>query len=129
MICIFEHAVALIPINERTVAANSVGGSVYINTENVLPNNPKILSGIFGSQWSDSVIKTQNFIYGVDTVSKKIWRTNGQSFEVISDFVIQKFLNDNITLTETEITSIIGIRNVKTHYNASKHDVMFTFYD
>ncbi len=68
-------------------------------------------------------------MYGVDTVAKKIWRTNGETFEVISDFKIQKYLNDNITLKEREKTPIIGIRNVKTHYNAYKQDVMFTFYD
>lgn len=50
-------------------------------------------------------------------------------FEIISDFKIQKFLNDNISLSERELTPIIGIRNVKTHYNAYKQDIMFTFYD
>jgi hypothetical protein len=25
--------------------------------------------------------------------------------------------------------AVLGIRNVKTHYNDFKHDVMFTFYD
>ena len=66
---------------------------------------------------------------GTDTVGKKIWRTNGQTFDIISDFRVEKFLIDNISLTETEKTPIIGIRNVKTHYNAFKSDVMFTFYD
>ena len=42
---------------------------------------------------------------------------------------LQRFLNDNITLTEREKTPIMGIRNVKTHYNNFKHDVMFTFYN
>ena len=68
-------------------------------------------------------------IYGVDTVAKKIWRTNGDSFECISDFKIQEFLNHNISLTERELEPIIGVRNVKTHYNRFKQDVMFTFYD
>ena len=35
----------------------------------------------------------------------------------------------NITLNELELEPILGIRNVKTHYNAFKGDVMFTFYD
>ena len=38
-------------------------------------------------------------------------------------------MNDNITLTERETDPIVGIRNVKTHYNAFKNDIMFTFYD
>ena len=129
LLCVFEHGVALIPVNERAVAGEGAGGNIYINTSNVLPENPKIISDTFGSQWKDSVIKTPIGIYGVDTVGKKIWRTNGEDFECISDFKVQEFLNKNITLTEREIDPIIGIRNVKTHYNKFKHDVMFTFYD
>lgn len=129
LLCVFEHGVALIPVNERAVAGEGAGGNIYINTSNVLPENPKVISDTFGSQWKDSVIKTPMGIYGIDTVGKKIWRTNGESFECISDFKVQEFLNKNITLTEREIDPIIGIRNVKTHYNKFKHDVMFTFYD
>lgn len=129
LLCVFEHGVALIPVNERAVAGEGAGGNIYINTSNVLPENPKIISDTFGSQWKDSIIKTPTGIYGVDTVGKKIWRTNGENFECISDFKVQEFLNKNITLTEREIDPIIGIRNVKTHYNKFKHDVMFTFYD
>jgi hypothetical protein len=88
-----------------------------------------ILSDMFGSQWPESVILTPTAVYGVDTVAKKIWKCNGESVQVISDFTVQKFLNDNITLKEQETSPIIGIRNVKSHYNAFKKDVMFTFYD
>ncbi len=129
IIAIFEHGVALIPVNERAVAGQGAGGNVFINTSNVLPENPKVLSDTFGTQWTESVVKTPYFIYGVDTVGKKIWRTNGQTFETISDFKLQKFLNDNITLSESEKTPVVGLRNVKSHYNAFKKDVMFTFYD
>ena len=129
LVCVFEHGTALIPVNERAVAGSGAGGEVFINTSNVLPQNPRMLSDMYGSQWPESVIKTPYYVYGVDTVGKKIWRTNGQQFEIISDFKVQKFLNNNITLSERELTPIIGIRNVKTHYNAFKQDVMFTFYD
>ena len=129
LICVFEHGVALIPVNERAVAGEGAGGNVYINTSNVLPENPKIISDTFGSQWKDSVIKTPMGVYGVDTIGKKIWRTNGESFECISDFKVQEFLNQNISLGERELEPIIGVRNVKTHYNRYKQDVMFTFYD
>lgn len=129
LICVFEHGIALISVNERAIAGESTSGNIYINTSNVLPENPKIISDTFGSQWKDSIIKTPYGIYGVDTIGKKIWRTNGDTFECISDFQIQEFLNNNISLSEREITPIIGIRNVKTHYNKFKSDVMFTFYD
>ena len=129
LVCVFEHGVAIIPVNERAIAASGAGGNAYINTSNVLPENPNVLSDKFGSQWRESIIKTPKAIYGVDTVAKKIWRTNGQIFECISDFKVQEFLNQNISLTERELTPIIGIRNVKTHFNKFKNDVMFTFYD
>lgn len=131
LLAVFEHGLAIIPVNERTVAGGSEGGDVFINTNNVLPLNPNMLSDSIGTQWPESVIKTNHYIYGVDTVAKKIWRVGllTPQLELISDLKVQKFLNDNITLTERELTPIIGIRNVKTHYNAFKNDVMFTFYD
>lgn len=129
LLCVFEHGIGLIPVNERALAGEGSGGAVYINTSNVLPENPKIISDKYGSQWRESIIKTPTAVYGVDTTANKIWKTNGDSIEYISDFRIQEFLNKNISLTERELTPIIGIRNVKTHYNAFKGDVMFTFYD
>ena len=136
LLCVFEHGIAVIPVNERAVAGEGAGGNVYINTSNVLPENPKIISDMFGSQWAESVLKvpgrtgdSPQYVYGVDTVAKKIWRTDGNSLECISDFRVQEFLNNNITLGERELTPIIGIRNVKTVYNSYKRDVMFTFYD
>ena len=129
LLCVFEHGVCLIPVNERAVAGQGSGGNIYINTSNVLPENPKIISDKFGSQWKESIIQTPKFIYGVDTVGKKIWRTNGDMFECISDFKIQEFLNNNISLTERELEPVIGVRNVKSHYNEFKQDLMFTFYD
>ena len=136
LLCVFEHGVALIPVNERTIAGEGVGGPVYINTSNVLPENPIVLSDMYGSQWADSVLKVPGktgdavqYVYGVDTIAKKIWRTDGRSFQCISDMRVQEFLNNNITLGERELTPILGIRNVKTVYNAFKRDVLFTFYD
>lgn len=130
LICVFEHGVVLLPVNERIQTGEGNGGAIFINTKNVLPENPQIvLSDMIGSQWAESVVKTPYAVYGVDTVAKKIWRTDGKNLETISDFKVNKFLVDNLPLSERETTPIIGIRNVKTHYNANKNDVMFTFYD
>ena len=100
-----ENGIVLIPVNERAVAGEGDGGNIYINTSNVLPENPRVISSDFGSIWQDSIIKTQGMIYGVDTIAKKIWRTNGQTFETISDLRVQKFLNDNINLNESDKNS------------------------
>lgn len=130
LIAIMENGVLLIPINERALAGEGDGGNIYINTSNVLPENPKVLSSNFGSIWQDSIIiTTENKIYGVDTIAKKIWRTDGQSFETLSDLTVQKFLNDNINLKESDKIPTVGIKNVKTHYNSFKGDIMFTFYN
>lgn len=130
LICVFEHGVVYLPVNERVATSNSEGEDVYLTTNTVIPETiSTVVSDTFGSQWSDSIIKTPYGIYGVDTVGKKIWVTDGTNLQCISDFKVNKFLVDNLSLSERETSPIIGIRNVKTHYNANKHDVMFTFYD
>ena len=136
LIVVFEHGIGFLEINERAVAAQAQSGNVYITSNNVLPEKVTILSDAFGSQWADSVLKvpvntgdTSSVIFGVDTVAKKIWMCDGRNVTCISDFKVQEFLNNNITLGERDLTPIIGVRNVKTVYNAYKQDVMFTFYD
>jgi len=123
-----EHGCILIPVNERAIAGEGQGGNVYINTSNVLPENPKVMSDLFGSTWAESVIKTKTGIYGIDTVSKKLWKFSGENLSCISDLKVQKFLNDNIDLRESDKLPTIGLRNVKSHYNKNKGDIMFTFY-
>ena len=129
LIIVFEHAVALAKVNENALIPTDDGTLIAVGAIKPLSTTPIMISTDFGSQWPESVIKTPNYVYGVDTVGKKIWRTDGKQLELISDFKVQKFLNDNISLTEKELTPIIGVRNVKTHYNAFKNDVLFTFYD
>jgi len=127
LMVVFENGVAMLQINERALAGSE--GQIFIKGVGVLPENVLPLSVDYGSSWKDSIMQTVHWVYGVDATAKKIWRTDGQKFEIISDFKVQKFLNDNITLGETEKTPMIALRNVKTHYNAFKGDVMFTFYD
>ena len=127
LIVIMEHGVLLIPVNERTLMKNEAGENVYINTDTVLPKNPRVLSNTFGSLWPNSIVKTSKFIYGLDTVGKKIWRTNGENFDIMSDLKVQKFLNDNIHLKESDNAELVGTNVMTTHYNAFKGDIMFTF--
>lgn len=132
IIAIFEHGICLLPVNERTQTASSEGGAIFINTNNVLPENPSsIISDRYGTQWPESVVQTPSAVYGVDTVAKKIWRIGLADLQLtcISDSKVQHFLNENIQLGEFVTTPIIGVRNVKSHYNAFKYDVMFTFYN
>ena len=127
LVAIMEHGILLIPVNERAMMKNESGENVYINTDIVLPKNPRVISNTYGSIWPDAITKTSRFIYGIDTVAKKIWRTNGELFELISDLKVQKFLNDNISLKESDTDDSIGVNMVKTHYNAFKQDISFVF--
>ena len=117
LIVVFEHGIGLITINNSAEHSSQILSDLTV------------ISDTYGSQWKDSIIKTPSGVYGVDTVAKKIWRVRNGKLELISDMKVQEFLNQNITLSERELTPILGIRNVKTLYNAFKHDIMFTFYD
>ena len=117
LLIVFEHGIGLVSINNSAEHPSQILSDL------------NIISDTYGSQWKDSIIKTPSGIYGVDTVAKKIWRVKEGQIELISDMRVQEFLNQNISLTERELTPIMGVRNVKTVYNAFKHDIMFTFYD
>ena len=117
LLIIFEHGIGMVSINNSAEHSSQILSDL------------NIISDTYGSQWRESIIKTPSGVYGVDTVAKKIWRVREGQIELISDMKIQEFLNQNISLSERELSPIIGVRNVKTFYNAFKHDVMFTFYD
>lgn len=125
LLVVCEHGIMLISVNERALAGEGTGGFIYINTSNVLPENPRIISDTYGSKFPESVIKTPYGVFGIDESSKKIWFTDGSSIRIISDYKIQKFLNENLDLDSIKI----GQKNIKTHYNAYKNDVMFTLYN
>ena len=117
LMVIFEHGIGVVTIDNTSEYASQVLSDLTV------------ISDTYGSQWKDSVIYTPSGVYGVDTVAKKIWRVKDGKIELLSDLRVQEFLNQNLTLSERELTPILGIRNVKTIYNAFKHDIMFTFYD
>ena len=130
LLCVFEHGIGILPINEKALLATQSGQSIHMYGAGVLQNQVTVISPDFGSIWQESIIKTPIGVYGVDTYAKKIWRvTYNNSFETISDMKVQRFLNDNIKLSESDKKPIIGIKNVKTHFNNFKGDVMFTFYN
>lgn len=129
LVCVCEHAILILPVHERIAAGAGVGGDVFVNQKTILPESPTVVSETFGSMWKDSVIATDAAVYGVDTVARKIWKFSSQGLELISDLKLSKFLNHNIDLSEFDKEDYVAHINVKTHYNAFKHDVMFTFYN
>ena len=130
LLCIFEHGIGVIPVNEKALLSTQSGQSIHMYGAGVLQNQISVISPDFGSIWQESIIRTPRGVYGVDTYAKKIWRvTYNGGFETISDMKVQRFLNDNIKLSEEDKKPIIGIKNVKTHFNNFKGDIMFTFYN
>lgn len=130
LFCAFEHGLAILPINEKALIQTTTGQSIHMYGAGVIQNQVSLISSDFGSIWQESIIQTPIGIYGVDTYAKKIWRfSKSNGFEIISDMRIQRFLNDNILLREDDKYPTVALRNVKSHYNNYKGDVMFTFYN
>lgn len=126
LLVVCEHGVMLVPVNERALVSEADGGPIVVNSTNVLPENPKIISDTYGSQWEESIISTPYGVYGVDASNKKIWWTDGNTLKTISDFKVQEFLNNYLQVSQVkDITKC----NIKTHYIKYKNDVIFTLYD
>lgn len=128
LFCVFEHGLAVLPVNEKALMQTTTEQTIHIYGHGVLPEQMSIVSQDYGSKYADSIIRTPLGIYGIDVDAKKIWRfTDKQGFETISDMKIESFLNQNLNwkyLTPVEINT----RDVRTHYNSFKGDVIFTWY-
>lgn len=124
--CVFEHGCGIIPINEKALMQTTTGESIHIYGAGVIPEKITIISANYGSIWHDSIIKTPNGIYGVDTSTNKIWRFNNKGFALISDFRVQRWLNEHIKFSSNQVQ--LKDNNIKAHYNHNKSDVIFTFY-
>ena len=130
LLAIFEHGITIIPVNEKALLATNTGQSIHMYGAGVLQNQMTVISQDYGSIWPESIIRTPIGVYGVDTYAKKIWRFSAdKNLELISDAKIQRFLNDHIRLKEKDKYPTVALRNIKTHYNNYKGDIMFTFYN
>ena len=130
LLAIFEHGITIIPVNEKALLSTNTGQSIHMYGAGVLQNQMTVISQDYGSIWPESIIRTPIGVYGVDTYAKKIWRFSASNnLELISDAKIQRFLNDHIRLKEKDKYPTVALRNVKSHYNNYKGDIMFTFYN
>lgn len=127
LLCIMEHACALITVQPRAALSAGSTDNVYINTSNILDDRLSLLlTDTYGTTWEDAVVETPQGVYGIDTFAKKIWFISNQSFNIISDNVIASFLNDNLNITNEKFR--LGELRIKAHYNLGKQDVIFTCY-
>ena len=130
LLAIFEHGITIIPVNEKALLSTNTGQSIHMYGAGVLQNQMTVISQDYGSIWPESIIRTPIGVYGVDTYAKKIWRFSADNnLQLISDAKIQRFLNDHIRLKEKDKYPTVALRNVKSHYNNYKGDIMFTFYN
>lgn len=130
VILVFENGVGIIPIQERVLAGSGLGGEVFINSGEVLPDKPIILSDRFGCGFSQCVVQGNVALYGVDFLHKKIWRTDGKSFEVISDFKVHDILErimPNISFNDLLSHTIAPFACA--HFDKVTGDVLFSFMD
>lgn len=130
LLAIFEHGITIVPVNEKALLNTTAGQSIHLYGDGVLQKQMTVISQDYGTIWKESIIRTPLGVYGVDTYAKKIWRfSQDKGLELISDAKIQRYLNDHIKLKEKDKYPIIALRNVKSHYNNYKGDIMFTFYN
>ena len=113
---VFEHGIGILGVNSKVLLSTDSGAEVHISGAGVLDDKVRVISGYYGSQHKESIIRTPNGFYGVDALSNKIWKFNSDGFIIISDRCIEKVLNN--ILSQSNIT-------IKTHYNHYKNDVMF----
>lgn len=125
--CIFETGVGVVPINQRTMVSQETGG-VFLDNAEVLAQKMQIISSEYGSDQQFSIIKTDNFVYGVDLSKNKIWRvsSNGgqHTLDIISDFAVQTILNQyKKRLLSNSLNNL-----VKTNYDRERNNVIFTYF-
>ena len=72
LFCVFEHGLAIIPVNEKALLQTTEGANIHMYGTGVLQKQVVLISDSVGSTWKDSIIKTPVAIYGVDTENHKI---------------------------------------------------------
>jgi len=130
LLAVFEFGIALIPVSERVGGVGDSAGSVFFDSIAVLAEAKYVryLSEIYGSTWQQSVISTNNGVYGVDTNAGKIWRVSN-GLELISDFKVQSFIRSEVQPKFKGKNQNMLTKNIHTYFDKLKNSVMFHFLD
>ena len=125
---VMEHGVGLVPVNPKALMQTTTGEMIHIYGYGVLPDEITIVSQDYGSKYEHSVIRTPIGIYGIDVDARKVWRfSDKQGFQTISDMKVETYLKDWLENQKRVVK--MGISDIRTHYNAKKGDLIFTWYD
>jgi hypothetical protein len=121
----FDSGVITVGVDERSMLPGSEG-NIFMDSADALAPKSEVKSTIVGSDQPKSVIATSNVVYGVDTDKYKVWRTDGTKFEVISDLLVQSWLQDTITTFKSSLNKDYKFV-VYTTYDSKKSELLFTF--
>ena len=88
LLTVFEHAIAIVPINEKALIQTTTGQNIHMYGSGVLQKQMTIISDMYGSIWKDSIIRTPRAVYGVDTYTKKF---GDFLIEVLNLYLILQF--------------------------------------
>ena len=126
LLVVMEHGIGVVGVNEQVLLQTNTADTIHIYGHGVLSDHMQMISQDFGSKYEHSVIRTPIGVYGIDTDARKVWRVSTQKgFETLSDMKIESYLNDELG---TNASIDLPLVDVRTHYNATKGDIMFTFF-
>ena len=126
LLVVMEHGIGVVGVNEQALMQTNTADTIHIYGHSVLSDHMQIISPDYGSKYEHSVIRTPIGVYGIDTDARKIWRiSTPKGFETLSDMKIESYLNDELGTNKSIDLPLVDIR---THYNATKGDIMFTFF-
>lgn len=128
LVAAHSNGVYLIGINDHQLLSQENEQAVYAGSVNVLSEKPVPLSSKLGTRYPRSVEKSDRFVYGVDAGRGKIWRTDGQTFEVISDNVVESLLKGFLYQMQG-LDEIPGERYIASFYDPSKREMIFSIYN
>jgi len=131
ILVVFENGIAYLGLNERygiQGEGTALPSAIFFDSINVLPRpeHIAIVSEIYGSKWQFSIRKSNGAVYGVDIDKAKIWRFASNSFELISDFKVQKFLREIKDIYYNRKENFLG-HQIRTYFDVLKSNINFTF--
>lgn len=97
LIVVQERGVGVLEINQRIQTGEDSGGSIYVEALDFLPPKMAIISEVVGASSKLHTIATDNFVYGVDLLKKKIWRPEGNMVNILSEGRIESYLDRTLT--------------------------------
>lgn len=113
--------VLAIGIDERTLLGE--GKDVVVDSAQALSPKALYISSEFGTQHTESVVRTGETVYGVDYNKTAIWVFVGKNLKNISEFTVKTV----VLSFKDKIKALGGVPRVYSVYNRVKHNVVFTF--